>query len=214
MHHMKTIRVWGLALLITCLLTESGFAQLVLDTGPGQNLSAQNIVFHKGNEFQSIAGRFEVKTTTHITGIQGYMSSGSAAPGMLVANITEGHSTLAPGSTLFSTGFTVAADFVPSWQGSLNLSWTLSPGDYWLVFSVPQDQPGFDADFPMNPAQALSTYSFKSELTDWHSDPSTWGLRIFGSPPASPVPEPSTYGASAALLLLAFSVIRRKSRWA
>ncbi|MBT9503281.1 MAG: PEP-CTERM sorting domain-containing protein [Burkholderiaceae bacterium] len=185
---------------------------LVVDTGPGYASTGGSFAGGPNNPLgvafgQSLAGRFNLTTTTKITSIQGWLANYSTDNAELTVSIFNTIAT-DPGARLFSSAFSLGptdncSGCLPSWTGPSGLNWNLGPGTYWVVFEGLNDQTGM-ATFTNGVASPLASYKWFSPsfASYWNTMNSTlgWGVQIGA---AQPIPEPATLP----ILILGIGVI-------
>ena len=163
--------------------------------------------------FQSLAAKFTLLAETTIGSVEGWMNWGYG--GRATFSVLADFNGL-PGG--FRHGTTVYLPATPlngaDWRGASGLAWTLTAGDYWLVFADKARDAGSGAMPPGAPAPLLAYASTPGLANQWMSaNTLDLGVRIMGPGPGLPmVPEP----ASAALMLagagmLAFVLRRRQA---
>ncbi len=211
--------IWNgaLALLIGVFIVPSAaLAALIVDTGTpigGANWSLYRTADPVAG--QNLAARFTLAAATSITDIEGYIGgNGGTFTISIATDDPMGHTPqeVVPGDLQQATA---AASVGGVWSGLHGLSWALSPGNYWAIFSV---NPGLGdtmtGGFMPNNAPsptALEAY-FSIPAFTWNRDDNlNFGVRIAdNSVTPGGVPEPGTW----AMMLFGFgglgAVLRRR----
>jgi hypothetical protein len=179
------------------LLALSPAAQaLVVDTGPGADVGGGWSLYDDRpvtSGYQRLAARFTVGAADLITSVQGWMNWDGGALSFAVLTDFQG----LPGATLYSvtTALPATAWNTPDWRGVGGLNWSLSAGNYWLVFA---DQPGggsgaMPGGAPM-PLEAYASSPGVAPGAEWMDAPTLgFGVRINTTPEPPPaIPEPGT----------------------
>lgn len=192
----------GLKLLLACLAVHAAqsASAFVVDTGPGESSggSAASLFDSRPQQlaFQQLAAQFTVTETSQVESVAGWMYW-SATGSLSFAIHSDVFASATPGGVLYSTVAVIEeTGSSPDWRGVTGLNWSLTPGQYWLVFSdVAGDSS--QGSMPSGAALPLLGYAFDSNASNgWVRTPSPFldfGVRI-----NVPIPEPST-----AVLMLA-----------
>ena len=171
-------------------------ATTIVDTGTPASASGPNLYAP-----QSLAAEFTVAGTYVVTSILGWIDV--FTPGAFdVALYADGGEV--PGSELYRiTTMHLSATGLADWRGASALSWTITPGTYWVAFEAtsfsgyfpsPAPSPLVNEALRCNAAHCPGTYSPLDSLD--------LGIRIVGDELGSvPVPEP------ASMAFLCFGVI-------
>ena len=131
--------------LATVFICASRGANIVIDTGPGYTGFPGGLTLGSapdGTGGQSLAGRFEIPSFTHVTAAAGWIATfdtqfGAQFTSSYEATLTIGIASDAgslPGSLLFQSS-TVHGSQAAGWTGLTGLDWGLLPGTYWITFS-------------------------------------------------------------------------------
>jgi hypothetical protein len=193
-------------------------AQNIVNTGPGGSTSAINYVLGGG---QQLAGQFQVSSATDITGINGWITTGTVYQGdtgvggeLDVSLFSDDSGSV--GTSLFSGSTDLAGQLPYGWYGLTGLSWDVGPGAYWVVFGSPDGSP-FDQNpefgyMLSGPADPLSLYRVNNEITlgqwtNWNQS-AGFGVQVTGS-----VPDAAStlllLGAAVAMLAGARAAVRQ-----
>lgn len=199
------------------LLTFKSHAGVIVDTGPSYSSSAA--IYQKSeNDFQMLAGKFELQSAYVVTDIFASLVYPSWSFPNAKLNISlYSDKSDEPDHSLFSGQITVEnLSSNANWVGLSNIGLGLGAGSYWIVFSGIQGEPievGWSLYGATNP---LSSYKLMNNLNGY---PYKWlevggvyspGLKILGTPLAT-VPEPENVAMLlAGLGLLGFAVRRNK----
>lgn len=175
--------------------TNVAHAQLIIDTGPGQNSNGGTTLSTE----QFLAGRFDLIEGTTITGLEMWLLSVAGADNYGTIVLYEDFNNF-PGQELESMEFQ-AQDGVtgPYWMGRTDLDWSVvDSGRYWAAFEVRPGQTLHGAApsiFPPSSGNPLDRYAFKNaqpqQSPQWYGDANAYGMRIYGNT-AVPIPEPAT----------------------
>lgn len=186
---------------------------LVIDTGPGLSNggSASSLFDYRPQQadFQQLAARFTVTEDSRVDSVAVWINW-YATGGLNFSIYSSLNATGTPNQALYSTVANIAAtDNAADWRGATGLNWSLTPGQYWLVFA---DVAGDTAQgsIPGGAPAPLGGYAFSSSTSNgwvpYFSNLGDFGVRI-----NSPIPEPSTYWLMVAgCLAVAVSVRRRE----
>ena len=170
---------------------------IAIDTGPGANVGGGFSLYDDRPAtpgYQRLAARFTVAGPDTIHSVQGWLNWDFG--GLLTFSVFNDFQGL-PGARLYSATGAPAPTVLntPDWRGVGGLNWSLTGGDYWLVFEDGRD-PGSGA-MPGGAPSPLAAYASGPGLlgAQWlHADTLGFGVRIDvgPEPPPAVVPEPAT----------------------
>jgi hypothetical protein len=186
----------------------------VVDTGavPGGPFPGGFLI----SQVQWLGGQFTVDQNLEINIAQGWVTQEGFLSGKLAVSLFSDSNDL-PDSAIFTREFDVAqsGETISSWLGPTDLSWSVTPGEYWLVFlkisdpeniEIQLNMRGTDAEPPPNPLSNIAYYTEASGA--WFAAGNlSPGIRVSGSP--VPIP-PAVWLFGSALGLLGW-VKRRKA---
>jgi hypothetical protein len=197
---MKKILLVGLTISLSLLaLVRIACADTIVDTGKISTPQTNNWTVSKT---QWLGGRFSTTENYSITSVEGYMWGYSWGANTLKAAIYTDKANL-PGTELYSMEFTFNGNTLNTsdWHGASGLNWSLTSGNYWVVFEGTSDlEGGFGymtntATAPLE--EALAHFGTWGHVTA----PLNLSLRVLGDkhqnppvpqPPNSPVLQPAT----------------------
>lgn len=186
--------IGGATIALALSISVPSQAAIIVDTGPGPNNDSGWSLTDVPLETQYLAAEFNVATNVTVNSIELWMVG---LVGTFSAGIFSDGGDI-PGSELFSSPF--SAGGVAAWYGGTGLSWDLSTGTYWAVFTAAPGAKGY-APNPSTSPLVNEAYTFPTPTGPyWIGTPDlNLGVRILGT--EATVPEPGTLALLGAGLL-------------
>lgn len=210
----KLLSVCKFALVFSAFISPAGAELIAIDpTDPTEHIPyITAVVCSSKSCSQSSALKLSLANSYNITGIQGYLT-GIGGGGLTLALYSEVNGL--PGDELYSSVFSVS-DLTSSqgseWAGASNVSWSVSPGDYWASFEVRSGQTYsgglriFTA-FPL----AVKNESFPQWTLFGSGNGAGDGLVVSGNM-VSPIPVPAAAWLFGSALMSVGGIARQKRR--
>lgn len=199
------------SLITLMLISTTNQAAIIVDSGAADRPGGSVL-----DNRQWLAKEFSLNNKYNITGVEGYISTNvlSNIGGTFSISIYSNGGNI-PGIELFSTEATSTfGESFNHWQGTHDLDWNLSSGNYWMTFEVREGQTFFGTmtnsnDFDLS----LESEAYWKEIEGgWN--PTTFsiggkGIRIYGD--VSPIPLPPAVILFSTGFLLLFGFIKKQS---
>lgn len=171
---VATLTVAGVSVSIA-----QGEPPVIVDTGIPTNTGV-SFSFH-GNTISELwwAGRFTLDQSYSLTDISYYLTP--LYPGTVTVAIYAGTGVPVVGTELFKETFRGASSGSTNWYGISGISWTLSPGTYWLAFEAR----GKDNYYSVLPSEVPFPMEAVAAYRPWQGGyvletPEGFGVRVSG----------------------------------
>lgn len=200
--------VFASAIAVLMAVSTCAESALIVDTGPGpmDANSRTNVMLYDST---TLGAKFTLSQQTTITSVETWMAG--LNDGAFLIGLTHGnylpagynHETF----TYFGGFWTTVSD-TASWQGVYGKSWTLGPGDYWMVIQSVTGAAFGVAVMPTPSQNPLIQEARYTGITGWYADTLQMGVRIQGT--VVPIP-PALYLFGSGLITLLGLSKRSKS---